>query len=119
MVVTEDGTRRPGLGPCAANDPDPRPRLGRTRLRDQTRNCEGARARALVILRPITGRYGSQSETVALTRWDKDHPTDLEELTSWASILILFGGLAMAVIIGAVVLAFLLSQLSGVFVRSW
>jgi hypothetical protein len=54
-----------------------------------------------------------------LTRWDKDHPTDLEELTSWASILILFGGLAMAVIIGAVVLAFLLSQLSGVFVRSW
>jgi hypothetical protein len=54
-----------------------------------------------------------------LTRWDKDDPTDVEELTSWASILILFGGVAVAVIIGLVVLAFVLSEPSGVFVRSW
>jgi hypothetical protein len=33
-------------------------------------------------------------------------PTDLEELRSWASIVVLFGGLAVAVIIGLVVLAF-------------
>ena len=41
-----------------------------------------------------------------MPRWDKDHPTDLEELTNWASILVLFGGLAVAVIIGLAVLAF-------------
>jgi len=43
---------------------------------------------------------------VALLRRDKHDPTDLEELTSWTSRIILFGGLAVAVIIGLVVLAF-------------
>jgi hypothetical protein len=41
-----------------------------------------------------------------LARREKDDPTDLEELTSWASRIIVFGGLAAAtVIIGLVVLA--------------
>jgi hypothetical protein len=41
-----------------------------------------------------------------LPRWDKHDPTDLEELTSWTSRIILFGGLALAIFIGLVVLAF-------------
>jgi hypothetical protein len=40
-----------------------------------------------------------------LPHWDKHDPTDLEEITSWASRIILFGGLAVAAIIGLVVLA--------------
>jgi hypothetical protein len=42
----------------------------------------------------------------ALTRREKDDPTDLEELTSWASRIIIVGGLAVGIIIiGLVVLA--------------
>jgi hypothetical protein len=41
-----------------------------------------------------------------LPRWDKHDPTELEEITSWASRVILFGGLAVAIIIGLAVLAF-------------
>jgi hypothetical protein len=47
-----------------------------------------------------------------LPRWDKHDPTDLEELTCWTT-LIIFGGIALAIIvILLVVLAFwdLLSQ---------
>jgi len=45
-------------------------------------------------------------ETVALPRWDKHDPTDLEELTHWTARIILFGGIAVAIIIGLVILAF-------------
>jgi hypothetical protein len=45
-------------------------------------------------------------ETVALARRDRDDPTDLEELTTWTSRIIVFGGLAVGIIvIGLVVLA--------------
>jgi hypothetical protein len=57
-------------------------------------------------------------EPIRLDR-DKDDPTDLEEITRWTSRIILFSGLAAAIIIGLVVLAFVLSEPSGVFVRSW
>jgi hypothetical protein len=40
-----------------------------------------------------------------LTRLKKHTPADLEEISSWAGI-ILFGGLAIALLIVAVVLAF-------------
>jgi hypothetical protein len=34
-----------------------------------------------------------------LPRWDKDDPTDLEELTRWAALIIAFGGIAVVIII--------------------
>lgn len=41
-----------------------------------------------------------------MARRDKDDPTDLEELTTWTSRIIVFGGLAVGIIvIGLVVLA--------------
>jgi hypothetical protein len=40
-----------------------------------------------------------------LDRSDKDYPSDLEEITSWASV-ILFGGVAGLFVIGLVALAF-------------
>lgn len=51
-------------------------------------------------------RRRNHEETVALARRDKDDPTDLEELATWTSRIIVFGGLAVGVIIiGLVVLA--------------
>ena len=51
-------------------------------------------------------RRRHHKETVALARRDKDDPTDLEELTTWTSRIIVFGGLAAGIIvIGLVVLA--------------
>jgi hypothetical protein len=44
----------------------------------------------------------TEGET-ALTRWEKDHPTDLEELDTWTSLLV--GGLAVTIIIALVGLA--------------
>jgi len=41
---------------------DPRPCLGQRRLREQTRNCEGARGRALVILGASHRRHRSQGD---------------------------------------------------------
>jgi hypothetical protein len=41
-----------------------------------------------------------------LPRWDRHDPTDLEELTHWTARIIIFGGIAVAIIIGLVVLAF-------------
>ena len=52
------------------------------------------------------GRHRSHMETVALPRWDKHDPTDLEEFTHWTARIILFGGIAVAIIIGLVILAF-------------
>jgi hypothetical protein len=46
-------------------------------------------------------------ETIALPRWEKPDPTDLEELTRWTARIIIFGGMAVAIIIiGVVALAF-------------
>jgi hypothetical protein len=62
--------------------------------------------RPLFIRRPNHWRRRNHKETVELTRQEKDDPTDLEELTSWASRIIIFGGLAVGIIIiGLVVLA--------------
>jgi hypothetical protein len=55
---------------------------------------------------------------VKLTRWNKSDPTDLDELMSWASRMILVGGLAVGIILtGFAVLAFptLIGTLAGVF----
>lgn len=50
-------------------------------------------------------RRRHHKETVALARRDRDDPTDLEELTTWTSRIIVFGGLAVGIIvIGLVVL---------------
>jgi hypothetical protein len=39
-------------------------------------------------------------------RWDKHDPTDLEELSSWASIILVGGGLAVGIIGLGLLLAF-------------
>jgi hypothetical protein len=41
-----------------------------------------------------------------LPRRDKDDPTDLEDLTSWASLIIGVGGFAVAIIVLVLTLAF-------------
>jgi hypothetical protein len=41
-----------------------------------------------------------------LSGWDKDDPTDLEELTSWTACILVIGGIAVALLIGLVALAF-------------
>jgi hypothetical protein len=45
-------------------------------------------------------------ETAALPHWDKHDPTDLEELTSWTACILVIGGIAVALLIGLVALAF-------------
>jgi hypothetical protein len=63
-------------------------------------------------------RHRSRREMVKLTRWNKSDPTDLDELMSWASRMILVGGLAVGIILtGFAVLAFptLIGTLAGVF----
>jgi hypothetical protein len=47
-----------------------------------------------------------ERERAALSRWDKDDPTDLEELTSWTACILVIGGIAVALLIGLVALAF-------------
>jgi hypothetical protein len=41
-----------------------------------------------------------------LPRWDKHDPTDLEEITSSARIILFGGSLALVIVVGLVVLAF-------------
>ena len=51
-------------------------------------------------------RYRDAAE---LARWDKHDTTDLEDLPSWASLVILFGGLAVGITsIGLVVASWVL-----------
>jgi hypothetical protein len=45
-------------------------------------------------------------ETAALPRWDKHDPTDLEEIASWTACILVIGGIAAALLIGSVALAF-------------
>ena len=41
-----------------------------------------------------------------MPRRDRDNPTDLEELTSWAALICLLGGLAVGIIVVGLMLAF-------------
>lgn len=41
-----------------------------------------------------------------MTRLEKEHPTDVEELMSWTTRIVLFGGLVASMIIGTIGLSF-------------
>jgi len=59
-----------------------------------------------LFIRRVKSRAPPTSQGNALARRDRDDPTDLEELTTWTSRIVVFGGLAVGIIvIGLVVLA--------------
>jgi hypothetical protein len=43
---------------------------------------------------------------IEVTRLEKEHPTDVEELMSWTTRIVLFGGLVASMIIGTIGLSF-------------
>ena len=69
----------------------------------------GAFARAPHRVRLVTGAVKitvANEEMARVPRRDRHNPTDLEELTSWAALICLLGGLAVGIIAVGVMLAF-------------